>query len=140
MIFLASFGGGCVSDTSGSAALTAENVKQIKKNVTTRAEVEAIFGPPANSTLLGDGKRTMQYYYVESNMHSDWQAFVPILQLFGAKASGQTTTRSLQVILDASDVVVDYQYSESTNDLEVGTFGSSSTPVSNPPPINSSPP
>ena len=130
--FLACFVGGCVSDTSGSSALSADNVKQITKGVTTQAQVEAILGPPANVTMLSDGKRAMQYYYVETDMHSSWQNFVPILQMFAARNEGQTTRRSLQIELDANDVVRDYQYNESTNDVSVGTFGSSSTPVANP--------
>ena len=58
VLLLAGLGAGCVSNTSGSPALTAENVKRINKGVTTRAQVEAIFGPPANLTMLSDGKRS----------------------------------------------------------------------------------
>jgi hypothetical protein len=124
--------GGCVSNTSGSTTLTADNVNQIKKGVTTRAEVEAIFGPPAEVTMQANGQRALQYYFVESDMHADPQTFIPVVQMFAAKSEGQTTRRSLQIELNANDVVQDYQFNDSTSHEEVGTFGSSSTPVSNP--------
>jgi len=140
ILALVALGGGCISNTFGSSSLTADNVNQIKKGVTTRADIEAIFGPPENVTMMSDGKRVMQYSFTQSNMHTDPQSFIPVVQIFAAQAEGQTTTRSLQVELDANNIVVDYQFNDSTSNLKVGTFGSSSTPVANPAPVNSSQP
>ena len=64
------------------------------------------------------------------------QSFIPVVGLFATKAEGQTNTRTLQVNLDANDVVEDYQYNDNTNNIEAtgGILGESvkSTPTSNP--------
>jgi SmpA / OmlA family len=135
-LLLIGFGGGCNSTSSGSSALSSDKVNQIQKGVTTKAQVEAMFGPPANVTMVSGGKRIMSYYFSQSNTHTDAQSFIPVAGLFLNKTEGQTNTRTLQVNLDANDVVEDYQYNDNTNNIEAtgGIIGSSvkSTPTSNP--------
>jgi hypothetical protein len=130
------FVGGCASSSSGSSSLSADKVNQIHKGVTTKAEVVAMFGPPENVAMLPGGKRVMNYYFMQTEMHDDPQAFVPVVNMFAAKAEGQTNRRTLQVNLDANDVVEDFQYSDDTSKTEMtgGFLGNSSksTPVTNP--------
>lgn len=62
-------------------------VAQLKKGVTTRTQVEALFGPPQQVVMMGDGKRMM---------------------LYGHYTAGER--RSLQIILDSANVVQDYEF------------------------------
>jgi hypothetical protein len=136
VLLLAGFGGGCSSTSSGSSSLSADKVNEIQKGVTTRAQVVGMFGPPAQVTMLPGGKHAMHYYFSQSNTHADAQSFIPVVGMFATKAEGQMSTRTLDVNLDASDVVEDYQYNDNTNNIEAtgGVLGSSvkSTPVSSP--------
>ena len=124
---------GCASTTSGTAALTAKNVDAIKKGVTTRHGIEAVFGPSQMVSMMSGGKHILSYSFSETNAHANWMCFVPILNWFMSGAEGQSETRSLQVNLDPRDVVEDYQFNDSMTDLQTsqGILGTStnSTPV-----------
>src|SRR3989344_3974883 len=61
-VTLALFVIGCVS-TSVGTKMSADKIDQLKKGVTTRAEVETLFGKPIATSMLGDGRRMMVYNY-----------------------------------------------------------------------------
>jgi hypothetical protein len=89
--------------------LDAGKVNGIQKGKTTRAEVEAILGPPANTAMAGQGKRLAYYgaYNISSTGHAG---------LFTA-GTGAATVRSqnLQILYSASGVVEDYEFSDRTD-------------------------
>lgn len=62
-------------------------VSQIKNGETTRAQVEEIFGPPQRVFMTGDGNRMMLYSYYSAS-----------------------EKQTLQVVLDNSGVVKDYEF------------------------------
>lgn len=63
-------------------------VSKIKNGVTTRAEIEALFGPSQHVALTGDGGRMMLYNYYSASEKS-----------------------SLQIFLNEKNVVKDHEYS-----------------------------
>jgi outer membrane protein assembly factor BamE (lipoprotein component of BamABCDE complex) len=119
---------GCMSSSSGTATLTADRVNEIKKGVTTRQEIEAMFGPPAMVSMMGNGKHMMNYNFSQSDVHPSAAAYIPVVNIFATGAEGQIQNRTLQVNLDAHDVVEDYQFNDSTNNVQStgGMFGNSS--------------
>jgi outer membrane protein assembly factor BamE (lipoprotein component of BamABCDE complex) len=62
-------------------------VSQIKNGKTTREQVEAMFGPPQQVSLMGGGARMMYYTYYSASQN-----------------------QTLQVELDGSNVVKDYEF------------------------------
>jgi outer membrane protein assembly factor BamE (lipoprotein component of BamABCDE complex) len=123
---------GCASSTNGTK-LNATQVSQIKKGVTTRAEVEQMFGPPTHISLMGDGKRMMLYHFTESSHHVKGTSFIPIAGAFMGGTEGTVHQQQLQVVLTKSEVVEDYVFNDGTSKHDVsegfGTASSSSTPV-----------
>jgi outer membrane protein assembly factor BamE (lipoprotein component of BamABCDE complex) len=125
------FAGGCASSSYGTK-LDNNKVTQIQKGVTTRAQVEQMFGSPVNISLMGDGRRTMMYSYTESNTHADGTNFIPVYNMFHHSASGTTHNQQLQVILTKADIVEDYVFNDGTNNVNynsgIGQTSVSSTP------------
>jgi outer membrane protein assembly factor BamE (lipoprotein component of BamABCDE complex) len=119
---------GCTSQNfEYGTKLSADNVSKIKKGVTTRAEVEALLGPPDNVALVGDGKRVMSYRYTstQTDVHATAATFIPYAGLFvgGAKGQSQTHTQMLQVILNGANVVQDYEFDDNTGNTAINSSG-----------------
>jgi outer membrane protein assembly factor BamE (lipoprotein component of BamABCDE complex) len=119
---------GCASNTYESGTpMSADKISQIKKGVTTRAEVEALLGPPDFVSLVGDGKRVMSYHYssTQTEAHATAATFIPYAGLFvgGAKGQSQTHTQTLQVILNAANVVQDYEFDDNTGNTAIKSGG-----------------
>lgn len=118
-------GSGCVSGTTGNQQLTHDNVSKIEKGKTTRDEVIAILGEPIATQLLADGHRTM--LYEGSQVKSEYgqnifQAAVPIIGPLVPSTNTQSTrSERLQIILDANDVVQDYEFSDNTSEVKTTT-------------------
>jgi len=91
--------------------------------------------PPAAVAMLPNGNRVMNYSFTQTNGHATAQSFIPGVDLLSAGTEGEITTRTLQVNLDANNVVEDYEYNDSTNNMQStsGYLGTSSTmtPASN---------
>ena len=118
----------CISQNFESGTpLSAEKISQIKKGVTTRAEVEALFGPPAYISMMPDGKRSLSYNYTSSktDAHATAATYIPLVGPFvaGGKAQSQTRVQMLQVLLNADGIVEDYQFSDNTNNVNATTGG-----------------
>lgn len=113
---------GCAS-TSYGTKMDQNKISQIKKGVTTKAEVEALLGPPAHISIIpgasGDGRRMMQYSFYEMSAKPTAASFIPVVGGF-VGGSQQQRTQSLQIIITKSGVVEDYEYSDSTNHSEGG--------------------
>lgn len=109
----------CAS-TSGGTQISSDKVSQIKKGVTTRAEVEGLLGPPAHVGLMSDGRRMMTYSFYETSAHATGATYIPIVGAFAGGAKGQQRVQTLQIILTKEGVVQDYEFSDNTNRLESG--------------------
>lgn len=110
---IAIFVAGCMSHQYGTK-IDSNKVSQIKKGVTTKAEVEALLGAPSHAGITGDGRRMMTYSYTESSSQA---SFIP----FGG-ASGKSRTQTLQIMISKSGVVEDYEFSDNAQDHETGGF------------------
>jgi outer membrane protein assembly factor BamE (lipoprotein component of BamABCDE complex) len=135
---------GCASQQNYAygTELNADKVAEIKKGTTTRAEVETLLGPPANVSMMEDGKRMMMYSYTATNSegHANATAYIPVVGLFAGGGQGQAHihTQSLQIILNPQNVVEDYQFNDNSTDTHTdisglaGGFSSSTTSSTNP--------
>lgn len=124
---------GCISQEFGTK-LDPAKVAQIKKGSSTRAEVEALLGPPINVSMAGEGKRIMSYSYTATNSRANPSAFIPIVGLVKGGAKGETQSQRLQIMLNASGIVEDFEFSDGTQKIESSTWGASTkvTPVTSP--------
>lgn len=118
---------GCA--TSSGTKMEDAKISTIKKGVTTRAEVEKLFGKPASVTTNADGKKTLLYRYTETKEGAGLTAmraasFIPSLG-FGttaaAVAAGQASSvkvgaQSLSIRLSNDDIVEDFTFSESASE------------------------
>jgi len=105
---------GCMS--SGQK-LEEDKVSQIKKGVTTRAEVEALLGQPSHVTIVGNGKRIMFYQYYE--MKAKGTSFIPYAGAF----VGGTNNRQqmLQIMLDEHNIVEDLEFGDRQTETTGGS-------------------
>jgi outer membrane protein assembly factor BamE (lipoprotein component of BamABCDE complex) len=117
--------GGCApkaSVTSGRQ-IAAADVQRIVKGSTTRAQVEAMFGAPAGTGMAPDGGRMAFYSFTASNSQSKvrGESMIPIVGMFyaGGDSTTQVRQQQLQVIYDASGVVKDYEFSDTTSQNSV---------------------
>ena len=101
-------------------------VDQIKKGVTTRAELEQMFGVPFNSMILGDGRRQLIFTFSKTQMKG--QSLIPVI---GGLVGGQTNRyQMLQVILNKDNIVDDYEFSDRTTDApNLGAQKTTETPA-----------
>lgn len=123
---------GCMTMSYG-IKLDRNKVSQIQKGVTNRAEVEALFGPPAYVSLMNDGRRMMSYNFTETSMAPTPETLIPFVGAFAGGMRGQTKTQTLQIILSKTDIVEDYEFTDNTSKTEThgGLLGgrATSTPV-----------
>lgn len=117
---------GCASNSSGTKMDQAQ-IGQIQKGVTTRAQIEKMFGPPDTMSLMGDGRRMMLYSYTSTDTHVKGTSFIPYAGIFMSGSEGKTEHQQLQVILTSNDVVQDYVFSDGTRNIDVSDNGFSST-------------
>ncbi|MGA2583041.1 MAG: outer membrane protein assembly factor BamE [Tepidisphaeraceae bacterium] len=120
---------GCASATVGTP-IDKSKVDTIQKGVTTRSQVEAMFGTASNVAVLDDGRRQLTYVYANSDVKCDVDTYIPIWDIFSSHAHGTTYTQTLQVIVRKdSDIVDDYEYSDKTQQIVTssGILGSGTT-------------
>lgn len=122
LLLVAGFIAGCAS-TSYGTKMDQDKVSQIKKGVTTKAEVEALLGLPASISMIGDGRRMMSYTFTDTLVQQNAASYIPIAGLFLGKAEGKTRTQNLQIIITKSGVVEDYEFSDSTRNMEHSLIG-----------------
>lgn len=117
LLFITGFVAGCAS-TSYGTKIDRDKVSQIKKGVTTKAEVELLLGPPVHTAMVGDGRRMMTYSFTEASSTQG----IPVVGLFAGSSS--TRTQSLQIVITKSGVVEDYEYSDNSQNTEGGFLNS----------------
>lgn len=111
---------GCAS--SGTK-IDRANVDQIKKGVTTRNDLEKMFGPPMNVGLMGDGRRSLIFQFTEAQIKGT--SFIPYA---GPFMGGRTMRmQTLQVILDQNNIVQDFEFSDQSRDLQQEGFKAKET-------------
>lgn len=76
-------------------------VANIKKGVTTRGEMERMFGAPMNVTLMPDGRTAAMWMYTEASNSA--QNFIPIVNIVQTKMDMKS--QGLQVIYAADGIV-----------------------------------
>ena len=111
---------GCAS--VGNETLRAETETSVQGKLlegkTTKSETKALFGT-ALKTAFTDGGLEM-WTYEFSNVSADVVSFVPIVNLFGATASGKK--KELVVLFDSTGVIKRYAMSESDVKQKTGIF------------------
>lgn len=93
---------GCVTRPYG-AQLDPAKVEQIEKGVTTRADLETLFGPPQYVTLAGNGERLLFY---QGSEYNPW--------------TYESRQMKLQVIIGTNGVVRDLEHSDTIMDFQRG--------------------
>jgi outer membrane protein assembly factor BamE (lipoprotein component of BamABCDE complex) len=109
---------GCKTTTVGTK-LEPSKVAQIKKGVTTRAELEQLFGPPTAVAIKPEGKRELTYQFNELNMHAN--NFIPGAGLF--VGTSDTKSQTLTVVLTAAGVVEDFEFLNTASAIGNGSPG-----------------
>jgi len=110
-------GAGCASTTVGTK-MSANQVDQIKKGVSTRAEVESILGSPVHTSIIGDGRRIMTYSYFEQSASPKGTTFIPWAGPFLGGARGERQQQTLQVILNKDSIVEDLEFSDARSRID----------------------
>jgi outer membrane protein assembly factor BamE (lipoprotein component of BamABCDE complex) len=111
---------GCAS--VGNETLRAESEASVQKKITegktTKSEVRSMFGSPMKTTFTDGGLEIWTYEF--SKVSADAVSFIPIVNIFGATASG--TKKELVVLFDKDGLVQRYSMSESDVKQKTGVF------------------
>jgi len=111
---------GCAS--VGNETLRAESESSVKGKVvegkTTKSEVKSMFGSPLKTSFTDGGLEIWTYEF--SKVSADAVSYIPIVNLFGATASG--TKKELVVMFNKDSVVQRYSMSESDVKQKTGVF------------------
>ena len=91
---------------------------KILEGKTTKSQIRGIFGSPLKTTFTDGGLEVATYEF--TNVSADAISYVPIVNLFGASASGKK--KELVVLFDKSGVVQRYSMSESDVKQKTGLF------------------
>jgi len=87
-----------------------------------------MFGTPDANSMLEDGRREEDYVFTKADSKPEWDAWIPIWDLFSMHEDVTTFTQHLQIYLK-SDKVDDFEYSEKGNMVvtHTGILGGSSS-------------
>lgn len=91
---------------------------KIVEGKTTKSEIRSIFGSPLKTSFTDGGLEIAMYEF--TNVSADAISYVPIVNLFGASASGKK--KELVILFDKSGVVQRYSMSESEVKQKTGLF------------------
>lgn len=111
---------GCAS--VGNETLRQESEASVSKKIvegkTTKGEVRSMFGSPVKTSFTDAGLEIWNYEF--SNVSADAVSFVPIVNIFGASASGKK--KELVVLFNDKGIVKRYAMSESEVKQKSGLF------------------
>ncbi|NMG46442.1 hypothetical protein GPA22_22275 [Aromatoleum toluvorans] len=120
VVFVAALAAGCAS--VGNEQLRNETESSIQGKIvegkTTKSQVRATFGSPLKTTFTDGGLEVATYEF--TNVSADAISYIPIVNMFGASASGKK--KELVVLFDKSGVVQRYSMSESDVKQKTGLF------------------
>jgi len=103
--------GGCVVYQSG-VNIEPGVVGHIQRNVTTRAQLEALLGPPMNVEMTAVGQRILKYWYKQVYDKG------PVLPFAGGGGT-QTRHQSLLVWVGPDKVVLDFEFTDYMTDRSI---------------------
>jgi len=120
---------GCATTSTSGTKFDKNMISRIKKGVTTRAEVEATLGSPTYVAMMGEGRRTMQYNYIETTTSTKASTFIPFYALIGGGATVDQRIQNLQIMLNKDHIVEDYEFSDNagTTDMSGGLLNTKTT-------------
>ncbi|SEH34192.1 hypothetical protein [Magnetospirillum fulvum] len=98
---------GCSPPSTG-VQIRAEQLSDFQKGKTTYQEVISRLGPPSNTMISSDGKKTISYFYSKTNV--DPKAFIPIVGTL--MAGGETHSNSVELEFSKEGILTDYTASE----------------------------
>jgi outer membrane protein assembly factor BamE (lipoprotein component of BamABCDE complex) len=111
---------GCAS--VGNETLRAETESSVQGKIvegkTTKAQVKAMFGSPLKTNFTDGALEVWTYEF--SKVSADPISFVPIVNMFGATASGKK--KELVVLFDSAGITKRYSMSESDVTQKTGIF------------------
>ena len=111
---------GCAS--VGNETLRQETEASVQTKIvegkTTKPEVRGMFGSPLKTSFTDGGLEIWTYEF--SKVSADAVSYIPIVNLFGATASG--TKKELVVLFDKAGVVQRFSMSESDVKQKTGVF------------------
>jgi len=120
VISIAAFAAGCASVGNEQLRNETETTIQGKiiEGTTTKAQIRSTFGSPLKTSFTDGGLEVATYEF--TNVSADAISYIPIVNLFGASASGKK--KELVVLFDKSGVVQRYSMSESDVKQKTGLF------------------
>ena len=108
--------------TSGNKALrgvTSTSIAEhIKRGVTTREEIKALFGEPSNVSYIDNGLEAWTYYAGTTTV--DAVNFIPLVNLLGTSMPG--TMKYLAILFDENDRVKKYVITDADVGIKGGIF------------------
>ena len=114
---------GCASkgNTNLKAVSQADIATLIEEGKTTKAQVQALFGPPDALTYSADKHELWHYGYATSTQHAT--NFIPVVNLFSSGAD--IKTKELVILIDADGIVQRCTLRESNSVTRYGILGKS---------------
>ena len=109
---------GCAAQQTGQEPMTRAQVDSIQKGATTRAQIDAMFGPPISIAIVDNGDRLASYRAHQTTTPPvNGVSFIPLVGPFIAASQDNGTSvrrQILQVRYSASGVVLDYEFLDTT--------------------------
>jgi hypothetical protein len=111
---------GCAS--VGNETLRSETESSVQGKLiegkTTKSQTKTLFGSPLKTAFTDGGLELWTYEF--SKVSADAVSYIPIVNLFGATASGKK--KELVVLFDSTGVIKRYSMSESDVSQKTGVF------------------
>ncbi len=111
---------GCAS--VGNESLRKESESSVTKKIfegkTSKDEIRSMFGSPNKTSFTDGGLEIWNFDF--TNVSADAISYVPIVNLFGASASGKK--KELVVMFDQGNIVKRYSMSEADVTQKTGLF------------------
>ncbi len=116
---------GCMSSSSGTP-IEKDKLSRISKGVTTRSEMEAMFGAPTSLIIMpdGSGKRMATWHHSQTDAHANGKSWIPIVGPWIGGAEATSQNQNLQVTYNKAEVVEDFVYSGGTTTGDSSAWGS----------------
>ncbi|OCG07912.1 hypothetical protein A9G13_06805 [Gilliamella sp. wkB178] len=92
--------------------------QKIVQNVTSKAEIENMFGAPDSTTFTESGLEIWKYTLVK--VKAKGVNFVPIVNIFAAGTND--TKKEITILFDEHDIVKKYTYAETEGESRSGVF------------------
>ena len=113
---------GCASAGGGNEVLRHETEQGVQTKLaegkSTKQDVRRIFGSPLKTSFTDSGLEIWTFEF--KNVSADAVAYIPIVNMFGATASG--TKKELVVLFDRNGIVSRFSMSESEVKEKTGLF------------------